>query len=143
MWTHRFKAVEEHPVWTLADLENEVREAPSLRWERTDLGPAVFLGQGPNGTGRACLLRIPGMPAVDFIRLRCRLTAHHLNPGPEDWQDGRLVFENTSTCDSTGMSNAASAAGSHPCRSSQVPRNEPARTDAVSRATASARVSAS
>ncbi|MCP5546758.1 MAG: VanZ family protein [Akkermansiaceae bacterium] len=93
LWTFRFEAVEDHPVWTLADLESEVHEAPSLRWERSERGPSVFLGHGRNGRGRACLLRIPGMPAVDFIRLRCRLTAHHLTPGPEDWQDGRLIVE--------------------------------------------------
>ena len=88
LWNHRFEAAADAPTWNLRSLEHEVAAAPSLKWSETGDGPVLRLA-----AGQAALLRVPGMPPADFIRLRCRLAAHDLEPGSQDWQDGRLVIE--------------------------------------------------
>lgn len=91
MWAHRFEAVADAPVWDMASLRGEVANIPSLHWRETSRGPAIRLAADDGGA--AGRIALPAMPAVDFIRLRGRLTAYDLTPGPEDWQCGRLIVE--------------------------------------------------
>jgi hypothetical protein len=93
LWQHRFERSPGCPTVRLSDLRALASPAPGVEWLASESGPRVRLRVDqahPNVVGRVDL---PGIQAVDFLHVRFQVSATHLMPGQEKWQDGRCIIE--------------------------------------------------
>lgn len=93
LWTFRFQRVPELPSWGLGDLRAGAPAIPGLEWIGDPERPSLRVKVDPSNPRVAARLAIPGMPAVEWLHLRFRMTACGLVPGNELWEDGRFMVE--------------------------------------------------
>lgn len=93
LWAWRFERVPGLPTWRLADLRTGAPPIPGLEWA----GPAerlvLRLRVGPAHPQVSARLAISGVPAVEGLHLRFRMTSRGLAAGARDWEDGRCAVE--------------------------------------------------
>jgi hypothetical protein len=93
MWASRYQRSAGLPTWRLADLRQSSPQIPGITWSGSEKSPALRVSVlGPNLPVAARLV-MPNMPAVEKIQLKFRLSADHLVPGNEEWEDGRFMIE--------------------------------------------------
>ncbi len=93
MWAFRYERAPGLPVWSLADLRNELPAVPGVAWTGRPDFPGIGLRVNPGGKPLAIRLSIPGIREVDGLHLRFRMNSRGLSPGCERWQDGRFMVE--------------------------------------------------
>jgi hypothetical protein len=93
LWAYRFERVPGLPVWRLADLQAAAPVLPGVEWTGTPADPAVRLWVDAGNPQLAVRLALPGIPPVDMLHVRFRMSSRGLIPGPEKWDDGRLLVE--------------------------------------------------
>ncbi|MEY3898682.1 MAG: hypothetical protein RLZZ214_4204 [Verrucomicrobiota bacterium] len=92
-WQHRFERSPEFPTCHLADLRAGISLSPDAEWNGPASRSALTLRADPARSGVATRLPLPIGKPVDFLHLRCQVSAHNLIPGKEIWQDGRAMIE--------------------------------------------------
>lgn len=93
LWAFRFERIEGLPTWRLTDLKPSLPAIRGVDWTGDGTNPSVNLSRKAGEDPVSVCLAIPGMPPVEGLHLRFRLSARKLHPGEEKWQDGRFVIE--------------------------------------------------
>lgn len=93
LWNHRYERVPGLPTWRLEDLRAGVPEVPGVEWTGRGDDPALRLQVDSETLRVALRLAIPGVHAIDMLRLRYRMEASGLKPGKEKWDTGRMMVE--------------------------------------------------
>jgi hypothetical protein len=93
LWMFRFQRVPDLPNWVLGDLRAGAPAIPGLEWIGDPGRPSLRVKVDGSNPRVAARLAIPGMPAVEWLHLRFRMTARGLVPGKEVWEDGRFMVE--------------------------------------------------
>lgn len=93
LWAHRFEREPGLPVWTLADLREELPAAAGVEWLGTPDQPALRLRVDARNPRVAVRLAFPGLREVECLHLRFRMSARGLIPGKENWETGRFMIE--------------------------------------------------
>ncbi len=93
MWAFRFQRSPDLPTWRLADLQAVAPPIPGVEWPGSPDQPSLRLKVDTANPRMAARLVIPGIPAVEMLHLRFRMSASGLIPGKEEWEDGRAMIE--------------------------------------------------
>jgi hypothetical protein len=93
LWAFRFERASNLPAWGLADLRAAAPPIPGLEWVGGSEPTALRVKVDESNPRVAARLVIPGIPAVEWLHLRFRMSARGLIPGKEIWEDGRFMVE--------------------------------------------------
>lgn len=93
LWQFRFERAPGLPLWQLSDLRSQSVPSPGIEWTGTADAPGLRLRVCQENPRSVTRLEFPAIPPVDFIHLRYRLAATHLQPGNATWEDGRAIIE--------------------------------------------------
>ncbi len=93
LWAYRYERSPGFPIWRLADLRAVAPPVPGVEWTGAPDKPKLCLKVGSDHPLVAARFAIPGMPAVNMLHLRFRMSARGLTPGSEKWEDGRFMVE--------------------------------------------------
>jgi hypothetical protein len=93
LWAYRFQRVPELRTWRLTDLCAATPELPGVEWIGSPDHPSLRLKIDSENSRVAARISIPGIPAVNLLHLRFRMSARGLAPGKEEWEDGRAMIE--------------------------------------------------
>lgn len=93
LWAFRYQRSPDLPVWRLADLRLAAPQMPGVAWTGAPDHPNLRIQVDSTNPRVAARLAIPGIPVVESLQLRFRLSSVGLIPGKEPWEDGRFIVE--------------------------------------------------
>ncbi len=93
LWQHRFERSPEYPTVRLSDLRALASPAPGVEWLGPDSAPRLHLRVDQTHSKVVARMDLPGIHAANFLHVRFQVSATHLRPGLEKWQDGRCMIE--------------------------------------------------
>ncbi len=93
MWNLRFERVRGAADWHLADLRMALPPTDGVTWTGAADDPVLRLILERGNPPLAIRLALPGVVPMDGLHLRFRISSRRLVPGPEKWQDGRVMLE--------------------------------------------------
>jgi hypothetical protein len=93
LWPSRFERAEGYPILQVEDLRNTVSLPKGAEWIESEDGPGIRLRVLQGDPPSMARFEFPGLDAIEFLHLKFRVSAKHLGPGKEIWEDGRCIIE--------------------------------------------------
>ena len=93
LWAFRFQRVPGLGSWDLADLRAASPVVEGLEWTGAADDPGLRVELDASYRPKAGRITIPGVPPVNLLRFRLRMSSRNLTPGKETWEDGRVIVE--------------------------------------------------
>jgi hypothetical protein len=92
-WNHRFERMPGVPELSLAQLADGLSSEPGFEVLRSDDGLCLRVRRVDSAKASAFLIPLHALPPASFALLDIEAKARSLDPGPLQWQDGRVLIE--------------------------------------------------